>query len=146
MFKVYKEVTKLFSNFFKLIEENKQINIVRAIIKDDEGNTIIEFSPIGTNEKSKMSPYQFIKNPIIKKQFRLPDVKIIESILIAEGDIFFLSKDFNSDQELYNLKSYLSNEEWCMKIEDIMRNKNIFARLNKKYFDKNLNITRISSL
>ena len=134
MKKILSKIPELFGRFFKLIEENKQTNVIHSIGKDDKNQTVIFLAPIGSNKMAEMKPHQIIQEPCIKKQLQPSDLKLIESLLISEGDIFIESKEYKGDEEIFNLKSVLIDESWTLTESEIKNNKTIFNRLNKRYF------------
>lgn len=137
---VFKKLLGLFVNFYKIVEENTKLNIIRLVGKDQDGNTKVFISPIGAKENCQIYPNQIINKSFIKDQFRPSDIKILESIIITEGDIFIDSKKYQGDEELYILKSILNHEEWLFTEKEIKENKEILNRLNTRYFKKQLNI------
>lgn len=140
MIKIFKIILNFFVSFFKIIEENSQINIVRSIEKNLNGEVMVNVSGLNSNNKCKMYPDQILRNMSIKNQFRSVDIKILESIVITEGDIFIESKEYYNNVELYILKSILYNQTWSLTANEIKNNLEIYYRINKRFLRKELDI------
>lgn len=134
----WKKFIGLFTVIFKIVEEHKHINTICSIGKNTDGYTIIEVMPIGAAQACMLFPHQIIDQALIKKQFTQADIKLIKGILITEGDIFIESKEYRGNDELYFLRSLLDQEKWMLTSEQINAQKQIFNRINKRFFANEL--------
>lgn len=139
MNKIIDNFLNLFVSFFKIMEENKQITIVRSFDLDNNGLVKSNISPLGSEIIYSLYPYQIVQNIIMKSQFRSFDIKLLESVIFAEGDIFIHSKDYYQEDEVFTLQSVITKETWRATKQQILDNKELYLRLNKRYFDKHLN-------
>lgn len=126
--------------FFKIINENSQLNIIKSINKDNDGKILLEVGPINHENSINISPYLLIKNKVFIKQFNPSDVKLIKAFLMADGDVFITSKHYENNQEIFTLESALDAATWKITKEKIKMNKDIYSRLNKQYFKHELAI------
>ena len=134
MINIFKRFLGLFVNFFKIVEENRQVNVIRSISKDKEGYTVVFLSPITSEDSCQMYPFEIINQDFIKDQLRKSDIKILQSIITTEGDIHIGSKEYRGEKEVYTLRSVLSDEVWILTESELTNNKDVFNRLNKRYF------------
>lgn len=125
----------MFSGFFKIINENMQLNIIKSIYKDANGFTLIEIGPVNQASSTVIDPYSLWSKKIFKRQLRKSDIRIIKAIIIAEGDVFFTSKNYNENGEIMVLESVLDRTRWETTKSDLMKNHEILSRLNKKYLN-----------
>jgi|GEM_PF-3800976 len=134
----YYYLINIFVSFFKVINENSQINILRSVGKDNEGNTILFISPLTSPESYPIYPHQIINNHYLKSQFRKFDIKIIESLVVSEGDIFIVERKYNEDNSYIKLQSIISMETWSLPEENIINDIHLFNRINKRFFTRNM--------
>ena len=132
------------TGYFKFIEEHFHINVIRSITKDDGGNMIIEISPTHSGNCVFLKVSDFFQNYQFSNFLRPHDQKLIQLLLLCEGDIFIESKSFGnnmeSTNECFNLVSALSKERWSLTKEQLSNSKELLARLNKKYLENELNL------
>lgn len=138
MKKIWRAYLDLFLNTFRLIEENKQTNTVQSIGKDKDGYTTIDVTPIGSNTAYQFYPHAIMEQPMLRKQMRSTDVRLIKSTLIAEGDIFIESKEYRENDEFFILQSKLDGEKWILTRDQLNANKDVLNRINKRFFSKDL--------
>ena len=141
MKKLWLKFIGLFTMTFEVFEENHQINLIQSIGKDSNGFSTVEVKPIGADHSFILFPYQIMNQNLIKKQFLPTDIKLIKALLIAEGDIFIESKEYHGNDEIYFLQSVLDQEKWTLTRTQIETQKNIFNRINKRFFNTSLNQT-----
>lgn len=134
MKKVYQKFLGFFTKFFKMFEENKQINFIQSIGKCVDGYATVEVMPIGANQVCTLFPHQIMDQPLIKKQLVPTDVKLVKSLLIAEGDIFIEAKEYRDNDEFYFLRSLLDQEKWTLTRDQIEKQIDILQRINKRFF------------
>lgn len=135
-----KNFLNIFFGFFVIVNENSQFNVIKGINKNSNGNISLSVGPVNEDVCFEMSPYQVIKHNIFIKQFSKTDVKLIKSLLISEGDIFITAKKYHCDSEVLTLESPLDHKSWEMTKEELIKNKDIFSRLNAKYFSRQLDL------
>lgn len=126
--------------FFKIINENSQLNIIKGVSKDHNGKILLDVGPINHENSVSVSPYSLIKNKVFTKQFNPSDVKLIKAFLMADGDVFITSKHYENNQEIFGLESALDEKTWKITKEEIEVNKDLYSRLNKQYFKHELSI------
>lgn len=119
------------------MHERKQINLIQSIGKDANGYTTINVAPVGSKNECEFYPHNIIEQPLLKKQFRLIDIKLIESVLIAEGDVFIESKEYRENMEFLVLSSKLDKKQWLMTSDQLRSQKEILHRINKRFFSEN---------
>ena len=117
--------------FFKLVEENIQLNIIKYL-KKDQKTVLIGIGSTNSDDVLELSAVDIIKNAPIFKSLAKNDQKLVKAILLAEGDIVLISKNFNQKQELLLLRSLLSGEEWNITQGALATNNEIKDRLNIK--------------
>jgi hypothetical protein len=135
----FKSFLNLFLNFFKVIEENQQLNIIRHIGKNDRGETIVLLSPISSNNTHQMFPHDIITQPLLKNQLRKPDIKLLEAVITCEGDIFFESIEYEDEREFLHLRSVLTNEHWRLCNNELLETPDIFNRINIRFKTTHIN-------
>jgi len=123
-----------FLGFFKVLNENSQLNIIKSINKDHDRKILLEIGPINHENSANISPYSLLKNKVFIKQFNSSDIKLIKAILIADGDVFITAKNYEKNEEIFTLESALDGKIWKITKEGIKINKDVYSRLNKKYF------------
>ena len=138
MKKIWRAYLDLCLKIFRLVEENKQINMVQSIGKDKDGYTTIDITPIGSNTGYQLYPHTIMEQPMLRKQMRSADIQLIKSTLIAEGDIFIESKEYKKNDEFFILQSKLDGEKWALTRDQLNVNKDVLNRINKRFFSKNL--------
>lgn len=133
--KIISCITQYLGSFFRIIEESSQINIISSIIKNDAGNTIFEIGSLSHDQHFKLGALDILKTPTIYSQLTKGDLKIVKAVAYCEGDILVDSKDYQaSGEEVFHLKSVISEEQWQLSKKQLLENKDVFNRLNKKYF------------
>lgn len=130
---IFKNFINLLLTFFKVIDENKKLTIIQSIQKNAGGLMKITISPINSTGDYDIYPHEILQNNLMKKQFRTADLKVLEVILITEGDIFIEAKEYSSNEEIYYLKSKVDHNQWKLTKKQFLENKNICNRLNKRY-------------
>lgn|SRR3990167_600313 len=138
MKKLWGRFIELFTKSFQIFEESNQINQIKSVGKNENGYTTIEVKPVGTKNSYLLFPHQIMSQELLKKQFLPEDIKLTKTLLIAEGDIFVESKEYTRNNELYFLKSLLNQEKWILTRSEIKEQKNIYCRINIRFFDKSL--------
>lgn len=143
----YRDILRFLASitgYFKLVEESAHVNEIRSITKDDSGNTVVEISPRNSNNSIFLKTSDFFKNYRFSNFLRPHDQKLIQLLLLCEGDIFIESKSFEplakNTSEILNLVSSLSKERWSLTKDQLINNKKLFSRLNKKYLENTLNL------
>ena len=134
----------MFLIFFKIINENIQVNILNSISKDKEGNTIISISPLTSNKTYQLYPHQIINNPFLKYQFRKQDIKIVESLVISEGDIFITEREYKDENSYVTLQSIINMEKWKVTESEILMNQELLMRINKRFFKQELTLKNVT--
>ena len=119
--------------FFKLIEENTQIYLINTLSKNSQGLTVIS---IGTQTDNKLdvTSIEILNNHLLKQQLNKKDLKLVEALIMSEGDIIIDSKEYKLDLEFYNLRSLITNERWLLSKEQILNDNHLLVRLNRQYF------------
>jgi hypothetical protein len=125
--------------FFKLIEENQQIYLVKSLEKSEQGNTSICMGTLSNNNDHKFNCLDILNNITLKKQINSYDLKLIETIAMTEGDIIIESKSYENN-EIYYLRSVVSGETWQITKKQLEQNKMLLHRLNQQYFKHHLSI------
>jgi len=131
---LWKNLVSLFTKTFLILEEHKQATFIQSIGLDDNGYTIIDATPVGSDQACTFFPHQILSTPCIAKQFIPADIKLIKGMLTAEGDIFIDAKEYSNNDEIYSLRSLLNDEKWQLTREQIETQKQIFNRVNKRFF------------
>jgi hypothetical protein len=141
--KLMKYLNKL-TSFFKLIEEHSQENIACGIIKNDTGELFLKIMPRGSNETTSVKISDFFVYNHYRSFLRKKEQRLIELLILCEGDIFLESKSFGNNKqggsEILNLTSVISKEKWSVTREELLQNNSLLTRLNKKYFTHELTI------
>lgn len=133
---IYKIIIDVFISFFRVINENTQINILNSISKDNDGKTILFVSPLTSPDSYPIYPHQILVNDCLRNQFRKSDLKIIESLVISEGDIFFVEKEYDHKSIYISLKSIITNEMWNITEDQLINNSQLLNRLNIRFLKK----------
>ncbi len=132
---IFLKFFSIFSGFFKIINENSQLSIIKSIYKDISGFTLIEIGPVNQETSTVLDPYALWSKKIFKSQLRKSDIRIIKAIIISEGDVFITSKNYSEDGEVMVLESVLDKTRWEMTKSDVIENQEVLSRLNKKYLN-----------
>lgn len=133
MLKIISKILSPFSIFFRLIEDENEINVIKGIEKDRDGNSLVIVSPIGKDKHYSFYPHKILGSPQLRELFLAQDLKLIKAILITEGDIFITHKEFKSNHEIYSLTSHLDNSRWELSREDIFKNNELMLRINRRF-------------
>jgi hypothetical protein len=142
---IFRKFLSLFGNFFKLIEENTQINIIKSLDKDNRGLTVAKISTLSSQSISELYPHYILSNNIIRSQFSDYDIQLLKAIAMAEGDFFIIAKEYVADKEIYILKSCLDKEIYKFEHHDLIENKKIFKRINKRFLTNNIDTLSIKA-
>jgi len=138
MISMWRKLLGLFTKTLKVLEEQKQMNLIQSVGKDDNGYATVDVIPVGNDQACTFFPHQIMSDPCIKTQFMPADLKLIKGMLTTEGDIFIESKEYCGDDEIYTLRSLLDNEQWKLTYKQIETQKQIRNRINKRFFSNSL--------
>lgn len=130
-----------FLSFFKIIEENTQLNVITSVSRNKSGMLTFAIGPLTNDHSIDLTCIEILDQKSIKKQLHERDLRLVNLAAMGEGDIIVDSKEYNNDQEQYYLRSVLTNEKWRVTISELESNSEILGRLNKKYFNKILNLS-----
>lgn len=128
---------KFFYNVYKTIDESIRRSYVIDIIVNEEGHINLG---VGTEYREETSDNTYfslenIKNTsLIYDQLCSKDKKLIDSLILAEGDIIITNFDYETDQ--FKLISLIySNDIFSLTKNEIINNKYILNRINKRHLN-----------
>lgn len=120
-------------SLFKLIEEIDTINILTTISTDARGMVQAHLSPMHSDQVSKLYPHKILANKLYTGFLSEKDIRLVKSLMLAEGDIFLLDIEYLNDKKTYHLTSHLTKESWHLTKDEINTNHAILSRMNKRF-------------
>lgn len=130
------KITSFFISFFRIIEENQHINYITSIGKENNGLTVVFAKPLTSEGAIKLYPHMILSENYLKSQFRQSDIKLLEAIIVTEGDIFVDEVSYEENSDQIHLRSILSGEKWHCLTDEIKSNKDLANRINIRFANK----------
>ncbi len=129
------KMTKILKDTFKVVDENIQTNLVQDLSKNAQGETVFEVVPLYKQTKMELTAQEILSNNLFISFLNKRDLKLVKAIFYAEGDILIRSKRFDENNKVtLSLESLLTKEVWLISPEELVANKAVFSRINRKHF------------